>query len=130
MPPLSRLGQCRMLAALSVVALLFCHGALGALHLSCATSGGATPAAMDAPAHHEQEAGSGAGETHAHHCTGDEYYAVLLGLLLAFVLLLLLGARWRPGAREVERLYGKLLSGTAPTLPRGPTLPHLQVFRL
>lgn len=135
MQPLARLGECRMLATLFVVGLLVCHGAFGAIHLFCAPSGGAasvatSAVAVHATAHHEQEAGSGSGGTPAHHCTGGEYYAALLGVLLAFALLLVFSAQRRWEARKPGRRYEEVLPVSVPILPRGPTLLCLQVFRL
>lgn len=65
-----------------------------------------------------------------HHGTGGEYYAALLGVILASALLLAIGARRRREARETGRPYWEALPISGPILPRGPTLPRLQVFRL
>lgn len=135
MLPLSRLGECRTIAALFVVALLVCHGALGGLHLACAPSGVAGPAADHAATHHVQEPhGQGTGSEHGgcpgDHDMGGAYYAALLGVLLAFALLLVLGAKYQRESRETGRLYEAARPVSVPILPRGPTLPRLQVFRL
>jgi hypothetical protein len=121
----------RFLSLLLVAALLACHGAFGALHQlpghglqeeehSSAMAQGAGP--EEHPSHHgEEEPPPG----------GSNYAAVIFVVLLGAALALRLGgsrlrvahlARW-----EAERRFP---TDVALYLPRGPTAPVLQVFRL
>ncbi len=118
-----------------MVALLICHGALGGLHLFCAPSGvtvstGTHAAATHTTASHGQKADPDHGGCLVRHGAGGEYYAALLGALLASALLLAFGAQRRRGVREQGRPYEEALPLWVPILPRGPTLARLQVFRL
>jgi hypothetical protein len=122
------------LAILCLVgALLLCHGLFGALHL-CSTT--------------EHAASADSHLTHDHHASSEEgaytnehpvchllhaaaYYAVFLAafLWLLFGLLLLKGVRvWSTNTAPAAsfRQFGPVVLH----LPRGPTLPVLQVFRL
>lgn len=119
----------RPLALLVAVALLLCHGFFGTLHLFPADR---VPAPELAAA---QEATlAGAGSTHeepAARSVGEEYFAVLVVLLLGLFLGLLL-RRIGPWCRRAAPLqYSGLRARLRVAYPaRGPTGPLLQVFRL
>jgi len=105
---------------LVAAALLLCHGALGSLHL---LSSGPLPAGHAAGHAHHQEG----------HCLGGaEYPAALLTSLLggALLLLLLRARRPRPQAPAAPPEAPRLPARSRAPLPRGPTLPLLQVFLL
>ena len=108
-----------------VVALLFCHGVFGSLHLLCYSqqcAGGAQHAT-------EHHAAAGPGDANDHSASTG-YFAVLavgfLGLLLALLskvvpLRLRLGARWPATLSQVPAVVRP---------PPTPTPLTLQVFRL
>jgi hypothetical protein len=106
---------------LVAAALLLCHGALGSLHL---LSSGPLPAERAVGHAHHQEG----------HCLGGaEYPAALLTPLLGGALLLLLlrrAPRPRPQTPAVPPDAPHLPVRSRVPLPRGPTLPLLQVFLL
>ncbi len=117
-------------------ALLLCHGILGFAHQdSC--HGGCEAAELvhsSTSAHdsghadgQEEEYGSG-GAPHAGQVPGG-YFAVVLALFGAVLLGLLLGVRARRRT-EVLRPYRSCALPAFALLPRGPTPPLLQVFRL
>lgn len=121
----------RLLSLLLVAALLVCHGAFGVLHQfpvhdmqeeehSSAMERGADP--EEHPSHH------GGGE---HLSGGSNYAAVIFVVLLGAALVLRLGGLRLRVAQVVRRQAGrKFPTAVAPYLPRGPTAPVLQVFRL
>jgi hypothetical protein len=128
-------GKVVRLAILCLVgALLLCHGLFGALHL-CSTTEHAAPA--DSHLAHDHHASSEAGANTNEHppvchlLHAAAYYAVFLAafLWLVFGLLLLKGARvWSTCTAPAAsfRRFGPVVLH----LPRGPTLPVLQVFQL
>jgi hypothetical protein len=113
----------RLLPLLLVGALLLCHGAFGSLHQ------------IEAPVHfdhspvvghtsHEQEHGAADDQPPGAH----DYAAALFALLLGMVYALLLGV-----ARDIfpaSRRTGSLATTRTFHLPRGPSPPLFQVFRL
>ena len=133
----------RLVATLLAVALLFCHGAFGALHQfslqSSEHSGGhhapaAAPAAMD----HQTEHQALAPPTSTDHQTGHQggplahadYAAVLFVVLLGAALALFSVRSPVRSLTVAAHSPGRGLVPFSPRLPRGPTLPLLQVFRL
>ncbi len=124
-----RIGQA--LTGLFVVCLLLCHGAFGALHLFSVPSTLTAPAGEHAAKHSpdEERGEAGPGEHPLQHRAATEYFAVLFGLLVGAALLLLRSA-WRWCQVHAPRLFGNRLPVVVPNLPRGPTAPLLQVFRL
>ena len=118
-----------LVALIVAVALLLCHGFFGVLHLFPADRGPAPEwaAAQEAPF-------VGAGTTHEDSATqsmGEEYFAVLVVLLLG----LFLG----PLLRRTDPWCGRVAPRTRSALrirlrvahpARGPTGSLLQVFRL
>ena len=127
-------GKVVRLAILCLVgALLLCHGVFGALHL-CSTTEHA--ASADSHLTHDRHASSEAGANTNEHPVchllhAAAYYAVFLAafLWLVFGLLLLKGARlWSTSTAPAASLrrFGPVVLH----LPRGPTLPVLQMFRL
>lgn len=130
----------RLQAALVVVALLLCHGALGGLHLAhlAHPCDPCDPPAEAAGAHHPAAAqqaasgdigGEGTPDGSAHGTGASGYFAVLLVLFGATVLKLLVGLR-TPTTVAALRPSLPRHAPVADVLPRGPTLPLLQVFRL
>ena len=121
----------RVLIGLSVVCLLLCHGAFGALHLISGPLTLPVPAGEHAPSHGGDENSDGTrnGGYPAQHHTDSGYFAVLLGLL-AGVTLLLLGHVRRWYGSYAPQYVGKTVPAVVTNLPRGPTTPFLQVFRL
>jgi hypothetical protein len=121
----------RVLIGLSVVCLLLCHGAFGALHLISGPLTLPVPAGEHAASHSgdedPDETRSGGYQT-LHHM-GSGYFAVLLGLLVGMALLLLGHVRRWYGSYAL-RFVGKTVPAVVTNLPRGPTTPFLQVFRL
>jgi hypothetical protein len=127
----------RVLPRVLIWALLLCHGAFGALHVAADPAfAAAAPAALSATehatAHHtsEHHDGTGQEERQADHAA-SEYFAVLLGSFFGGLALwgLLRNAPRRRGTSFAARRSW----ATRPevfSLPRGPTLPRLQVFRL
>jgi hypothetical protein len=133
---LDKAGRSAKVALLLAVALLLCHGALGAHHQVHQT-----PTAdlhLHAPGQppHENHGGSSAAGTevpakgHEGDCAGCvAYSAVLLVVTLGVLQGLLRGAHvWRSIATSMPSPIGF----APPVLhaARGPTLPVLQVFRL
>lgn len=98
-------------------ALLLCHGAFGWLHQVQDTP---------VPAHLVAK--------HAPHQTdppvASDYAAAFFALLVGLVYALLRRAAQARSALPAPRFTGRLLPATIPHLPRGPTPPLLQVFRL
>ena len=122
----------RFVIGLSAAVLILCHGAFGALHLSGGPSVPPTVAGGLATTHHPFQAPSGVPEEHpASHHADAEYFAVLLGTFLGGLTLWLplLNDRWRDGRFSARRFVGSP-PATVFNLPRGPTLPFLQVLRL
>jgi hypothetical protein len=126
---LTRTLASRRLAFIVTFALLLCHGIFGALHLFPADRGPAPEwaAAQEAPF-------VGAGSAHedsAAPSAGEEYFAVLVVLLLGSFLGPLLRSTdpWcdhaSPRTRSVLRTHLRVAHPA-----RGPTKPLLQVFRL
>jgi len=116
----------RLLAPLLVLTLLACHGVFGALHQ-------ATPAASAPVEGHQSHAGAIAGLTGGapdEPPLGDASYAATLCFVLAAVFWLLFGGKLgHAGARITRPVLGWRRPPDA-SLPRGPTLPLLQVLRL
>lgn len=121
----SALGPGRLTASLVVVALLFCHGAFGYAHQLPPVDVQTAPVAHAAGVHQSPGSDQSAEGLHL----GDTYFATLL--LLLFGTSLLLGAGVSVGAKlpaPTLRMGGHEARELPP--PRGPTLSHLQVFRL
>jgi hypothetical protein len=116
------------LALLAIWALLLCHGVFGALHLIPDPVLQPIAAGEHATTHHLSGAHGGVPEERpVPHHTDVEYFAVLLGTLLgALYLWLLLLSDW---VFTTRRFVGSP-PATVFNLPRGPTLPFLQVLRL
>jgi hypothetical protein len=117
----------RFLAILLVGALLLCHGLFGVAHLCPASK---------IPGYHEHEhpastdTGMAAHEHVTCHLVGTEYFAVIFATLLGLILgLLFKGARLWDGV-SLSFVSGRRLRPSILHLPRGPTLPLLQVLRL
>jgi hypothetical protein len=123
----------RLLALLAIWALLLCHGVFGALHLIPDPVLQPIAAGEHATTHQPSHAhGVTAPYEHpASHHTDTEYFAVLLGTLLGalYLWLLLRNDRRRDGISTVRRFVSSP-PATFSNLPRGPTLPFLQVLRL
>jgi hypothetical protein len=119
----------RQLSVLLASALLFCHGAFGALHLVCdplECAKGVRHAAEHQPA---TGAVAGAHEYPEGHGAGPEYFAVVAGLIGLLLGLLPKGAPSRIGIGM--RQPATLRRASAVFRPaRVPTSPILQVFRL
>lgn len=119
------------LVVLLVGALLLCHGVLGFAHeISCH---GCYPSDLPAnvsPAGHEHgSSGDTTGDDPAGGHTFTGYFGITLALFGAILGLLLRARKWRWVASP--RLYYRPHPlPTLARLPRGPTLPLLQVFRL
>ncbi|QIN77381.1 hypothetical protein GBA65_01370 [Rubrobacter marinus] len=122
-------GRDRLVAALLTVALLLCHGALGALHQSPSQ-----PAGQGAGGHHVSAAGSSAEDHHAKHHEASlahaDYAAALFVVLLGTALALFLGRFPARGLAVAPRLFWRVFLPLFLRPPRGPTPPLLQVFRL
>ena len=122
-------GRDRLVAALLAVALLFCHGALGALHQASTW-----PAEHAGVQHHAPAAAPSTAEHHAGHHGGPvvhaDYAAVLVVVLLGAALALLLGGFSARGTVVSPRVFGRVFLPLFLRAPRGPTLSLLQVFRL
>ena len=132
MPALFSLRTERFVIGLSAAALILCHGAFGALHLISDPSDPPALAGEHATAHHPSHAPGGVPEEHpASHHADAEYFAVLLGTFLGSLTLwlLLLNDRRRDRTFSTRRFVGSP-PATVFNLPRGPTLPFLQVQRL
>lgn len=134
---LDRLTSHRVLPQVLIWALLLCHGAFGALHeVAGPVVADTAPAALSAgkhdTAHHVSGHHGGAGheEDQANHASA-EYFAVLLGTFLGGLALwtLLRNLPRRDGTSSAT-WRSRVTSPAVFSLPRGPTLPLLQVFRL
>jgi hypothetical protein len=117
------------------VALLLCHGALGAHHQAHQSSSGDLEQASGHASHEHDRGAHGVGA--GGHSEGYErgcsscvaYFAVLLVVSLGALLWLLSGVRsWTSIAATL--LSPLRFVSPLPQLPRGPVLPVLQVFRL
>jgi hypothetical protein len=127
--PMKLLGF-RQLSLVLIVALLFCHGVFGSLHLLCYSTQCAGHA-EHAAEHHAAAGARGDGPEHpGGHVTSTGYFAVLafafLGLLLGMLpglapLRLRLDARRPATLRQVPAVVRP---------PPTPTRLTLQVFRL
>jgi hypothetical protein len=131
MLPFSDRRAGRLLIGLSVVCLLLCHGAFGALHLLSGPLTLQVPAGEHAASHsgdEDPDETRNGGHPAQHHASSG-YFAVLLGLLVGVALLLLGHVR-----RWYRSFAPRFVRNTAPAvvtnLPRGPTAPFIQVFRL
>jgi hypothetical protein len=120
----------RELSLVLVVALLFCHGVLGSVHLLCYPQ----LCAGDAEHRAEHHAAAGAmgdgSDHHTGHATSTGYFAVLAFGLLGLLLGSLPGLapmRLTPGARSPSNLR-RVPAVVRP--PPTPTALTLQVFRL
>jgi hypothetical protein len=113
------------MALLLLVALLFCHGFMGAFHQL-----------PDPPEHsrvmgeHSSHAPAGGSGGHSGlHLGHSDYAAVLISILFGAIIGLLSGVRmWRglTAPQFPERTFPPLILHPA----RGPTAPLIQVFRL
>lgn len=125
----TRVSTSGALALLVAVALLMCHGFFGALHLFPTDRG---PTSEVAAAQEANLAGArSAHEDPAVPPVGDEYFAVLVVLLLGLFLdpLLLRTGPW--SVRGAPRTYFGLRARLWVAYPaRGPTGALFQVFRL
>lgn len=140
----SRARRDRLVAALLAVALLFCHGAFGALHqtatrLAEPSEGHHAPATPPAAVgHHPGHGGAAAEQSFAEHQVAHyggamahaDYAAALFVVLVGAVLSMFFA--WSPARNlaDAARPLGRLLAPFYLRPPRGPTLPLLQVFRL
>ncbi len=119
----------RLVAAIPTVALLLCHGALGALHQASSQV-----VEQGAGGHHVPVSGSSASGHHAKDHSDSvahaDYAAALFVVLLGTALALFVG-RFRTRALVMPpRLFGRVSRPLFLRPPRGPTLQLLQVFRL
>ena len=132
-----------LLAALLVVALIFCHGFFGGLHLISASSGvsadadgGFVGSAVGGHAHHlgaSDSQGPGGPQDPAAHAGTSDYYAAMLVVAVGAAFVLLLGAslRNRPFLVAASLRGGFAPVPGVPVLARGPDRRALlQVFRL
>lgn len=126
---LSRPGG--FLPVLLIGALLLCHGVLGFTHEMSRGCDGPHPMVIAAPTggHAADHSGGHGTEDPACGHTLTAYFAVVLALFGAAFLGLLLGAqKRRRDSGSPPR--GPYPSPTTAHLPRGPTVPLLQVYRL
>lgn len=122
---------------LLVGALLLCHGILGfahqtSCHAGCESINPLSSSPLAHGGHGSGNTGGYAGDGPAGADSGQGgggYFAVFLVLFGAAFLGLSLGAR-RRHEPVVPRTYRPRFLPTFACLPRGPTLPLLQVFRL
>jgi hypothetical protein len=121
----------RFVSAFFVGTLIFCHGVFGAFHIT--SDAAIPPAGEHAKACHPSSAHGGpvSEDRPASHHADAEYFAVLLGIFLggSALWLLLQNDRWLDGTSSTWRSVSSP-SVAIPNLPRGPTLPFLQVLRL
>lgn len=119
------------LTVLLVGALLLCHGVLGFAHeISCHECDSSDLLASVPPAGHEYgPPGHAAGDDPAGGHVFPGYFGIVLALFGVAALGLLPGARRWHGIPGSQLYRSRPLPAFAP-LPRGPTLPLLQVFRL
>lgn len=121
------------LALLLVVALFFCHGVFGALHLFPATPGGGFPMQEQRPSHAGYPAGGHETEHPPAHQGATQYAAVLLAAFAGAAFGLLLGVRARRPVGETLRRAGCgfVPAAEGPVFVRGPDArAFLQVFGL
>ena len=129
--PASLSGPGGFLPVLLIGALLLCHGVLGYAHEMSRGCDGPHPmqTATAAGEHAAGHTGGHGTEDPACGHTLTAYFAVVLALFGAAFLGFLLGAQERQRAVVSPARRSFPLSGIA-YLPRGPTLPFLQVYRL
>jgi hypothetical protein len=121
-------NKARLTALVLALALLVCHGAMGSIHLVPMETHVAPPAHKETHAHHDAEHG---GFLAAHHeAAAVEYFAVLSLFFLAALLFALRPRFEMLPAKVVESRAGDVRFTAPAHLPRGPTLPSLQTFRL
>ncbi len=111
-----------------------CHGVFGFAHeLSCEECASTDLLASISPSGHEHGPDRSAGQAVWHDSAGGHafvgYFGIALALFGVAVLGLLRGGRRRYGG-GISRLYRLRYLPASARLPRGPTLPLLQVFRL
>ena len=125
-------GRDRLVAALLVLTLLLCHGALGAMHQ--VSSQTVECPGEHAGGHHTTTAGSPAAAGHAGHhgapVAHADYAAAVFVVLLGAALALFSGRFAARGLTASRRVFGRVHASSFLRPPRGPTLPLLQVFRL
>ncbi len=126
-------GSGGFLPALLIGALLLCHGVMGFAHQTSCHECHATDLLLSVPPAYEHAMGDAGGHggddpTSGHVFTG--YFAVFLALFGAAALKLLLGGARRPARVALLRTSRPRYSTVVSSLPRGPTPPLLQVFRL
>jgi len=119
----------RQLSVLLASALLFCHGAFGALHLVCGPPECADGVGHTVEHHPVTGVSAGAHEHPAGHGMGTEYFAVVAGLIGLLLSLLPKAALSRV---RLDILRPRVLrqASTVFRPARAPTSPVLQVFRL
>lgn len=126
-----RLTRNRLLISLLIWGLLLCHGAFGSLHLASDPAFQPVPTIGHPTIHHPSGAhvGEPEGSLGSHHAD-TEYFAVLLGAVVGGLALWFLLRNGRGG--EIFTTWHSAGSppAIASNLPRGPTLPLLQVLRL
>lgn len=131
---LSRASASGFPPVLLIVAVLLCHGILGFAHqVSCDACGPTEVSGV----HHGSTAGMS--ETGSGHTGNDDasdgmealsYAAVVLAAIGTALLALLLGVRkWRETSAP-RSIFSPHYPPFITRLPRGPTLPSLQVLRL
>jgi hypothetical protein len=144
----ARISERRVFGALLLATtLLFCHGLFGASHVLArdgASQPATKPAVQEQVAAHGASAGhdlaghaqsgpaSGGVEAPGHHAGfAADYFAVLLVLVGAAALGVLRLVVRAPVRGEIPRVFGprRRFAGGLP-LPRGPSPPLSQVFRL
>jgi hypothetical protein len=124
-----KLFSAKQLSVLLASALLFCHGAFGAVHLVCDPPECADGVGHAADHHPATGASTGAHEHPAGHGMDTEYFAVVAGLIGLLLSLLPKGSlswvrldiRRPPLLRQASTVFRPA---------RAPTSPVLQVFRL
>lgn len=115
------------LSVLLIGVLLLCHGVFGAQHLLAHDQPSQAevsqlPMGMGDARHGEQPSD--------HHLLGVGYLAVLFTVLLGLVPRALLRGLQSRTRVPVVQTFEPLFLGYTPHLPRGPTVPLLQIFRL
>lgn len=135
---LDRLTNHPILPQVLIWALLLCHGAFGSLHtVADLVVADPAPAALSAGGHAtihhtsgHHDGGAGHDERQTRH-TGAEYFAVLLSIFFGgLALRVLLRNAPRRHATSSATRRSRSMPPAVFSLPRGPTLPLLQVFRL
>lgn len=114
----------RPLVFLLAISLLLCHGVFGTHHLLPDHAGPADQGEWSPLLVGE---GASQGQPSEDGPVGEEYFAVLLVVLLGFVVLLVVGLRDRVSISRSYESFPRMLFLPP---PRGPTAPLLQVFRL